>query len=166
MVAGKSMKLFSFPFRAIIPSFLAALILALAFAQTAGAAVPEKTRVVLSVGGKTTLYCLPLILADRLGYFRDEGLDVEIDDFPGGSRALQALIGHSADVVSGVEPVMTLLERSGDMKIVVETITKKGVDNSYKVLLAHNPAVRRAPMVWINQTYTNAFVEKALQKYR
>jgi NitT/TauT family transport system substrate-binding protein len=324
-------------------------------ANTVGADVPERTKVVLAVGGKTTLYYLPLTLADRLGYFRDEGLDVEINDFPGGSRALQALIGHSADVVSGayehtivmqtlaqkvqafvlqgmnpglelgirkdraadyawakdlkgmkigvsapgssthmlvnhllasvglrqddvsiigvgtgpsavaamrsgeidalsgVEPVMTLLERSGDIKIVVETITekgvrdvfggsmpaatlyaradfieqnphtvqaltnaivrallwlqhsttedvlntvppeyllgdkalyaasferlrptyskdglipKKGVDNSYKVLLAHNPAVRRAPVVWINQTYTNAFVEKALQKYK
>lgn len=335
--------------------YLAALILALAFTGTGGAAVPEKTKVVLAVGGKATLYYLPLTLADRLGYFSDEGLDVEINDFPGGSRALQALIGHSADVVSGayehtivmqtlaqkvqafvlqgmnpglelgirkdrakeyawakdlkgmkigvsapgssthmlvnhllasvglkqddvsiigvgtgpsavaamrsgqidalssVEPVMTLLERSGDIKIVVETITekgvrdvfggsmpaatlyaradfieqhphtvqaltnaivrallwlqhsttedvlnavppeyllgdkalyaasferlrptyskdglipKKGVDNSYKVLLAHNPAVRRAPVVWINQTYTNAFVEKALQKYK
>jgi NitT/TauT family transport system substrate-binding protein len=325
------------------------------FAASAGAAEPEKTKVVLAVGGKTTLYYLPLTLADRLGYFADEGLDVEINDFPGGSRALQALIGHSADVVSGayehtivmqtlaqkvqafvlqgmnpglelgirkdraadytwakdlkgmkigvsapgssthmlvnhllasvglrqddvsiigvgtgptavaamrsgqidalsgVEPVMTLLERSGDMKIVVETITekgvrdvfggsmpaatlyaradfiernpqtvqaltnaivrallwlqhsttedvlgavppeyllgdralyaasferlrstyskdglipRKGVDNSYKVLLAHNPAVRRAPVVWINQTFTNAFVERALQKFK
>ena len=325
------------------------------FAAQAGAVVPEKSKVVLAVGGRTTLYYLPLTLADRLGYFKDEGLDVEINDFPGGSRALQALIGHSADVVSGayehtivmqtlaqkvqafvlqgmnpglelgirkdraadyawakdlkgmkigvsapgssthmlvnhllasvglkqddvsiigvgtgptavaamrsgqidalsgVEPVMTLLERSGDIRIVVETITdkgvrdvfggsmpaatlyartdfieqnphtvqaltnaivrallwlqhsttedvlntvppeyllgdkalyaasferlrptyskdgmipKKGVDNSYKVLLAHNPAVRRAPVVWIKQTYTNAFVEKALQKYK
>ncbi len=325
------------------------------FAAPAGAAAPEKSKVVLAIGGRTTLYYLPLTLADRLGYFKDEGLEVEINDFPGGSRALQALIGHSADVVSGAyehtivmqtlaqkvqafvlqgmnpglelgirkdkaagyswakdlkgmrigvsapgssthmlvnhllasvglkqddvsiigvgtgpsavaamrsgeidalsgaEPVMTLLERSGDMKIVVETITdkgvrdvfggsmpaatlyartefieqnpntvqaltnaivrallwlqksstedvlntvppeyllgdkalyaaaferlrptyskdgmipKKGVDNSYKVLLAHNNAVRRAPVVWINQTYTNAFVEKALQKYK
>ena len=315
----------------------------------------EKQRIVLAVGGKTTLYYLPLTLADRLGYFKDEGLDVEINDFPGGSKALQALVGHSADVVSGAyehtivmqtlaqkvqafvlqgmnpglelgirkdlaagyswakdlkgmkigvsapgssthmlinhllasvglkqddvsiigvgtgptavaamrsgqidalsssEPVMTLLERSGDIKIVVETITdkgvrdvfggsmpaatlyarldfieqnpntvqaltnaivrallwlqksttedvlnavppeyllgdralyaasferlrptyskdgmipRKGVDNSYKVLLAHNTAVRRAPVVWINQTYTNTFVEKALHQYR
>jgi NitT/TauT family transport system substrate-binding protein len=329
--------------------------LTLAFVASSALAAPEKTKVVLAVGGRTTLYYLPLTLADRLGYFKDEGLDVEINDFPGGSKALQALIGHSADVVSGayehtivmqtlaqkvqafvlqgmnpglelgirkdraaeyswpkdlkgmkigvsapgssthmlvnhllasvgltpddvsvigvgtgpsavaamrggqidalssVEPVMTLLERSGDMKIVVETITdkgvrdvfggsmpaatlyarldfieqnpntvqaltnaivrallwlqhhttqdvlnvvppeyllgdkalyaasferlrptyskdglipKKGVDNSYKVLLAHNNAVRRAPVVWINQTYTNTFVEKALQQYR
>lgn len=337
---------------AMLGILLAALVLAPWFGNVAAAT--DKTKVVLAVGGRTTLYYLPLTLADRLGYFSDEGLDVEINDFPGGSKALQALIGRSADVVSGAyehtivmqtlaqkveafvlqgmnpglelgirkdraadykwakdlkgmkigvsapgssthmlinhllasvglkqedvsiigvgtgpsavaamrsgeidalsgaEPVMTLLERSGDMKIVVETITdkgvrdvfggsmpaatlyarvdyieknprtvqaltnamvralqwlqksstedvlkmvpqeyllgdralyaaaferlrptyskdglipKKGVDNSYQVLLAHNNAVRRAPVVWINQTYTNAFVEQALLKF-
>ena len=330
-------------------------ILALTLQGGHALAAPEKTHVVMAVGGKSALYYLPLTLAEQLGYFKDEGLDVEINDFSGGSRSLQALIGHSADVVAGAyehtivmqtlaqkvqafvlqgmnpglelgirkdlaaayswpkdlkgmtigvsapgssthmlvnhllasvgltaddvsivgvgtgpqavaairggkidalsngEPVMSLLERSGDLKIVVETITdkgvhdvfggtmpaatlysriefieknpgtvqaltnaivrallwlqhhstedvlhvvpeeyllgdravyaasferlrntyskdglipKKGVDNAYRVLLQHNNAVRRAPVVWINQTYTNAFVEKALQKYR
>ena len=36
-----------------------------------------------------------------MGYFRDEGLQVEISDFAGGAKALQALVGGSADVVSG-----------------------------------------------------------------
>jgi NitT/TauT family transport system substrate-binding protein len=57
--------------------------------------------VTLAVGGKTTLYYLPLTIAEQLGYFKDEGLTVEIEDFPGGSRSLQALIGGSVDVVSG-----------------------------------------------------------------
>jgi NitT/TauT family transport system substrate-binding protein len=64
-------------------------------------AAPEQTKVALAVGGKTTLYYLPLTIAERLGYFKDEGLDVEISDFPGGAKALQALMGGSADVVSG-----------------------------------------------------------------
>jgi NitT/TauT family transport system substrate-binding protein len=64
-------------------------------------AEPGQREVRLAVGGKTTLYYLPLTLAERLGYFRDEGLEVEISDFPGGAKALQALMGHSADVVSG-----------------------------------------------------------------
>ena len=339
----------------VIRGLLAALVLALALGGASVAAAAERTKVVLAVGGKAALYYLPLTLAERLGYFTDEGLDVEINDFSGGSRSLQALIGRSADVVAGAyehtivmqtlaqkvqafvlqgmnpglelgirtdkaagyswpkdlkgmrigvsapgssthmlvnhllasvgltpddvsiigvgtgpvavaairggeidalssgEPVMSLLERSGDLKIVVETITdkgvrdvfggpmpaatlysrldyikqnpktiqaltnamvrallwlqqhstedvlhvvpeeylmgdravyaasferlrstyskdglipKKGVDNSYKVLLAHNNAVRRSPVVFINQTYTNAFVDKALQIYR
>jgi NitT/TauT family transport system substrate-binding protein len=62
---------------------------------------PEKTRVTIAVGGKAALYYLPLSLAEQLGYFRDEGLDVEILDFPGGAKALQAMMGGSVDVVSG-----------------------------------------------------------------
>lgn len=64
-------------------------------------APPEKPRVVLSVGGRATLYYLPLTIAERLGYFRDEGLQVEINDFPGGAKALQALVGGSAQVTAG-----------------------------------------------------------------
>jgi NitT/TauT family transport system substrate-binding protein len=47
------------------------------------------------------LYYLPLTIAEQLGYFKAEGLDVNIVDFAGGSRALQAVVGGSADVVSG-----------------------------------------------------------------
>jgi NitT/TauT family transport system substrate-binding protein len=317
-------------------------------------AQPESARVRLAVGGKATLYYLPLTLTERLGHFRDEGLEVEISDFPGGGKALQSLIGGSADVVSGayehtiimqtlaqkvqafvlqgtnpglelgvvraraaayswpkdlkgmrigvsapgssthmfvkhllasvgltpddvaivgvgtgasavaavrggqidalssVEPVISLLERSGDIKVVHETITDEGtrqvfggrlpaatlyakaafirdnpgtvqalasamvrtlvwlrtasteavmnalppeyllgdrvlyqaaferlrggysrdglftqklVDASYQVLLAHNTAVRRAPVLFLSQTWTNAFAERALARW-
>ena len=335
-------------------AFLQVLIALFVLAAASLHAAPEKPGVVLAVGGRTTLYYLPLTIADRLGYFRDEGLEVEINDFPGGGKALQALIGGSADVVSGafehtitmqtlgqkvqafvlqntnpgislgiataqaasyswpkdlkgmkvgisapgsstqmlvnhllasvgltpddvswvgvgtgatavaamrtgridalssVEPVMSLLERSGDLKVVVETVTDAGVrkvfggplpaatlyakvefiqqnpgtvqaltnamvralkwlqkatpeevadavppeyllgdrslylaayqklrhtyskdgripkalvKNSYEMLLQHSPAVRRAPVLWLEQTHTNAFVEQALKKH-
>src|SRR5437899_7674300 len=64
-------------------------------------AKPEKPKVSIAVGGKAAFYYLPLTIAERLGYFKDEGLDVEISDFEGGSKALQAVVGGSADVVSG-----------------------------------------------------------------
>ena len=44
---------------------------------------------------------LPTTLAQELGFYRDEGIEVELQDFAGGSKALQALVGGSADVVSG-----------------------------------------------------------------
>src|SRR5262245_22649375 len=62
---------------------------------------PELTKVRLAVGGKPALFYLPLTVVERLGLFREQGLDVEISDFPGGARALQALMGGSADVVTG-----------------------------------------------------------------
>ena len=60
-----------------------------------------QTKVRLAVGGQSALYYLPLTVTDRLGYFKDEGLAVEISDLAGGSKALQALVGGSADVVAG-----------------------------------------------------------------
>ena len=60
-----------------------------------------QTTVRLAVGGKSALFYLPLTVIERLGYFKEEGLDVEISDLPGGARALQALVGGSADVVTG-----------------------------------------------------------------
>lgn len=61
----------------------------------------EKPRLTIAVGGKNLLYYLPLSIAESLGYFKSEGLEITIADFAGGSRALQAMIGGSADVVSG-----------------------------------------------------------------
>ena len=62
---------------------------------------PELAKVRLAVGGQTALFYLPLTVTARLGYFKDEGVEVEISDFAGGGRALQALMGGSADVVAG-----------------------------------------------------------------
>ena len=62
---------------------------------------PEKSKVAIAVGGKAAFYYLPLTIAEQLGYFKAEGVEVEISDFAGGSRALQAVVGGSADVVSG-----------------------------------------------------------------
>ena len=66
------------------------------------AAALETPDLTLAVGGKSALIYLPLTVAERLGYFTDEGLKVEIADFNGGSKALQAVVGGSADVVAGV----------------------------------------------------------------
>lgn len=77
------------------------------------AAAPEKAGVVIAVGGKPSLYYLPLTLAERLGYFRDEGLQVEIVDFPGGAKALQAMMGGSADVVCGGFDHVVLMRAKG-----------------------------------------------------
>ncbi len=84
--------------RTVLTHAGAALLAAPAFlhAQTV-----EKPKVTIAVGGKNLLYYLPLTIAEQRGYFKDEGLDVSIVDFAGGSRALQAVVGGSADVVSG-----------------------------------------------------------------
>lgn len=75
----------------------------------------EKTQVAIAVGGKASFYYLPLTLAEQLGYFKAEGLEVEISDFAGGARALQAVVGGSADVVSGAYEHTINLQNKGQM---------------------------------------------------
>ena len=75
-------------------------VLAIAGLQTAQAQL-EKRDVHIAVGGQASFYYLPLTVAERLGYFKEEGLNIRISDFAGGAVALRAVVGGSADVVSG-----------------------------------------------------------------
>jgi NitT/TauT family transport system substrate-binding protein len=98
---------------------LAAGIAPKAAAQPAGA--PEKSKVVLGVGGKPLLYYLPLTIAERRGLFKEEGLDVEINDLAGGARSLQSLVGGSVDVVTGAyEHTIRMQAKGQDIRAVVE----------------------------------------------
>jgi NitT/TauT family transport system substrate-binding protein len=87
-------------------------VLALA-AGVAAAAAPERPNVVIAVGGKASLYYLPLTLAERLGHFKAEGLQPEIVDFAGGAKSLQAMMGGSADVVCGGFDHVVLMAAKG-----------------------------------------------------
>jgi len=75
----------------------AALVLA---SQPASAQAPEKRKVNVATASLGLPY-LPLIIAQQRKYFADEGLEVEIAAFAGGSKALQSLMGGSSDVASG-----------------------------------------------------------------
>src|SRR5712671_3965538 len=58
-------------------------------------------KVTIAVGGAGCLCYLPTVLAEQLGEFKKAGVEVELINFKGGSQALTAVIGGSADVVSG-----------------------------------------------------------------
>jgi len=77
------------------------------------AQAPEKPKLTIAVGGKNLLYYLPLTIAETQGYFKAEGLDVTIVDFAGGSKALQAVVGGSADVVSGAFEHTLIMQPKG-----------------------------------------------------
>src|SRR5262249_5900407 len=60
-----------------------------------------QSKVTVGVGGGSCLCYLPTMLAQALGEYEKAGVNVEIVDFKGGSESLKAVIGGSADVVSG-----------------------------------------------------------------
>src|SRR6186997_348533 len=72
----------------------------LALALTSGFAAAQ-TKITIAVGGGSCLCYLPTVLAKQLGEYDKAGLAVELVDLKGGSDALKAVLGGSADVVSG-----------------------------------------------------------------
>jgi NitT/TauT family transport system substrate-binding protein len=67
-------------------------------ALASGAAVAKIT---IAIGGAGCLCYLPTVLAEQLGEYKKAGVEIELVNFKGGSQALTAVIGGSADVVSG-----------------------------------------------------------------
>jgi NitT/TauT family transport system substrate-binding protein len=81
-----------------IPGRLAAALFALMLMSNLAAA---QSKITIAVGGGACLCYLPTVLAKQLGEFDKAGLAVELVDLKGGSDALKAVLGGSADVVSG-----------------------------------------------------------------
>jgi len=73
---------------------------AAALALSSGLALAQ-TKVTLAIGGASCLCYLPTMLAHQLGEYQKAGVNVEVVQFKGGSEALKAVMGGSADVVSG-----------------------------------------------------------------
>ena len=64
-------------------------------------AAPGPVPIRMAVGGQAQLIYLSATLGHELGYYYDEGLAVTLQDFPGGAKSLEALLGGSTDVVCG-----------------------------------------------------------------
>jgi NitT/TauT family transport system substrate-binding protein len=94
-------------------AWLVSVLGAMLWCSPAHADTLEKPKVTIAVGGKSALYYLPLALAERLGYFKEAGLEVDIADFAGGSKALQAMLGGSADVTAGGFDHVIVLQARG-----------------------------------------------------
>ncbi len=60
-----------------------------------------QSKITIAVGGGACLCYLPTVLAKALGEYEKAGVNVEVVEFKGGSEALKAVMGGSADVVSG-----------------------------------------------------------------
>lgn len=91
---------------------LAASLVALALIS--GAAFAQ-SKITIAIGGASCLCYLPTVLAKQLGEYEKAGVNVEMVDFKGGSQALTAVLGGSADVVSGYFDHCVNLAAKGQM---------------------------------------------------
>jgi NitT/TauT family transport system substrate-binding protein len=106
------------------------------FSSPARAADPQK--VTIMVGGITKLIYLPARLTEQLGYFKDEGLDVELLSQPAGvdaenellAGAVQAVVGfydHSIDLQAKGKEVKAIVV-FGQVPGEVEMVASKQAD--------------------------------------
>ncbi|HET7411732.1 MAG TPA: ABC transporter substrate-binding protein, partial [Pararhizobium sp.] len=80
---------------------LSKLVAAAAALLTIGGMASAQAEVKIAIGGASCLCYLPTVLAKQLGNYEKAGVDVQLINFKGGSQALTAVVGGSADVVSG-----------------------------------------------------------------
>src|SRR5580765_7783435 len=85
----------------VMPVILKRLGVALAALVLSSGLALAQSKVTLAIGGASCLCYLPTMLAKQLGEYEKAGVNVDVVEFKGGSEALKAVMGGSADVVSG-----------------------------------------------------------------
>ncbi len=97
--------------------FACALICAIALCAAQAAHAPP---IRLMTGGAAKLIYLPVMLADQLGYFREEGLDVHILSSPAGiDTSTELVAGAIQSAVGYYDHTIGLQSRSMDVQSVI-----------------------------------------------
>ncbi|MBI0327392.1 ABC transporter substrate-binding protein [Burkholderia plantarii] len=104
----------------------------LAFALAAGgaafAAPAGAEPIKLMMGGMSKIVYLPAVLADRLGYFRDEGLDVRVLSVPAGiDTSTELIAGAIHGAVGFYDHTIDLQSRGQDVLSVVVFVRAAGL---------------------------------------
>lgn len=87
--------------------------------QLAASLAYAEERVVLMVGGIDKIIYLPAALAERLGYFREQGLDVEMRTSPAGVEAEDELLAGAVQGVVGFYDHVIDLQAKGKAAVSV-----------------------------------------------
>lgn len=113
---------------------LSAVTCLLALTHQAHAAPGAENQIALAVDGVTQTRNLPVLLAERLGYFHDEGLDVRLINAPAKPTPLDLLNDGSADGAVAYYH-HTFMSRT-DAKLDTEAVVVLGISPGEKLLLA------------------------------
>jgi NitT/TauT family transport system substrate-binding protein len=95
------------------------LIVALLPACTGHRGAAEKPSVHVAVTRGSLLF-MPVYLAERLGYYEQEGIAVSLQEMSGAPKSMQSLLGGSSDVASG-----------GFMSVVMMNAERRPVQSFY-----------------------------------
>lgn len=104
--------------RALLATLLStAALSAVAAAPAATRPEPESKKISMGITLATSTF-LPIYLADQNGYFKQEGLNVEVIGFRGGSDLTRAMVANSIDVgVASPAGVIGAIQAGQDIKV-------------------------------------------------
>ncbi len=86
----------------------------------------------------TTPLCLPIYVADKLNYFADEGLQLQLQEVVGGYRAMQALLEGQADLATASETVLVFNSFKSKQFVVLGGIASSNTDSKLVVRAGAN----------------------------
>ena len=113
-----------------------------------------------------------MTIAEQIGYFKAEGLDVTIVDFAGGAKALHAVVGV-AEIIKAVPESYLLGDRAVYIVAFLAAkgspppdgmIPEKGPQTAFKALASVDEKLAAAKLD-LSAVYTNNFVKMANAKY-
>jgi NitT/TauT family transport system substrate-binding protein len=102
---------------------LGPLLVLLAALAPASARAQEET-ITVATGGIALFNYIPMVLAEQTGAFKKEGLKVEIQDFQGGQRSIQALVGGSVDMAIATYENAPLLQTKGSTIVTTSLLNR------------------------------------------
>ena len=120
-------------------TFLCAVALGAAFATSAFA----QGKVVITIGGSDKIVYLPAKLAERLGYFRTQGVELELRSETAGVEARDALLSGAVQGVVGFYDHTIALQAKGKL---VQSVVQLAVSSGEALLVSSRVAgVLRSP---------------------
>lgn len=85
-----------------VAAAVAGMVASGAWGQRLATGVPERTHVTLAVANKMALAYLPLTVAEQLGYFRAEGLELQVQETASLARAQQMASAGTGSATGGI----------------------------------------------------------------
>jgi len=101
-----------------------ALLASLTLTHLPAKASPDKSRLTLVFDDRTSLSHLPLLLAEQLGFFKAEGLEIEWVEQPSQPAAMAALMQATADVMCASYDTALLLKQKGFDAVCIAQIAR------------------------------------------
>lgn len=125
-------------------------ILAAALVVLCALPASAQTKVKLMVGGIDKQVYLPAKLTDQLGFFKEQGLDVEFYNSTSGSQAATALLSREVQVVVGFYDHTIDLQSKG--KAIVNVVQLSISPGEVELVAAKDADTLRDPANWKGKT--------------